>query len=422
MKIYDAAPDSLAHGNQGRISGRDAHAAHAGSTGADFLGVFAFLAILGFVTMWSASAGFSIRMDRSAAYMAMRQALFLLPAAAVFIFASRFPLDLLRKLAAPLLFISLVSLVLPLLPVIGVEKNGARRWINLGFMDFQPSELWKPMAIIYLANILDRKRDTIRSQAVEALFPAIIMAAGVILIYSQDDFSTSMIALASALAVFWLAGTPMRFFLASAVLVFPSVFIMIASSEYRLMRVLGFLIPQYDPHGMNYQVDNSLRAIMSGGLWGKGLGLGTRKLSSIPEIQSDFVFAAYVEELGFAGVILVFACLGFLVFSVVRIARKREGFGYLLSLGLLALLCLQFLVNLGVVSGFLPATGIALPFFSSGGSSLLSTSLAGGLIYNVARNSGFEPVAFDDVPAMAEPARSAGGAKGMSGTAAGAQT
>lgn len=419
MKIYDAATDGHADGGSGRSPGRSGHAPCAG---ADFLGVFMFLAILGFVTMWSASAGFSLRMDRPAAYMAMRQALFLLPAAAVFIVSSRFSLDLLRKLAAPLMLFCLVLLVLPLFPVIGVEKNGARRWINLGFMNFQPSELWKPLSIIYLANILDRKRDTIRSQAVEALFPAIIMAAGVMLIYAQDDFSTSMIALFSALTVFWLAGTPFRFFLASAVLVIPSIFIMIASSEYRLMRVLGFLIPQYDPHGMNYQVDNSMRAIMSGGLWGKGLGLGTRKLGSIPEIQSDFVFAAFVEELGFAGVLMVFACLGFLVFSVVRMARKREGFGYLLSLGLLGLLCLQFLVNLGVVSGFLPATGIALPFFSSGGSSLLSTSLAGGLIYNVARNSGFEPVATDDLAGSPERARVARSGTAVSGTAAGART
>jgi cell division protein FtsW len=419
MKIYDAAADSHADGSSGRNPGRSGHAPH---EGADFLGVFMFLAILGFVTMWSASAGFSLRMDRSAAYMAMRQALFFLPAAILFIVTSRFSLDLLRKLAAPLMLFCLVLLVLPLLPVIGVEKNGARRWINLGFMNFQPSELWKPLSIIYLANILDRKRDTIRSQAVEALFPAIIMAAGVILIYAQDDFSTSMIALFAALTVFWLAGTPFRFFLASAVLVIPSIFIMIASSEYRLMRVLGFLIPQYDPHGMNYQVDNSMRAIMSGGLWGKGLGLGTRKLGSIPEIQSDFVFAAFAEELGFAGVLMVFACLGFLVVSVVRMARKREGFGYLLSLGLLGLLCLQFLVNLGVVSGFLPATGIALPFFSSGGSSLLSTSLAGGLIYNVARNSGFEPVATDDPAGSPERTRVARSGTAVSGTAAGART
>ncbi|HWP67830.1 MAG TPA: FtsW/RodA/SpoVE family cell cycle protein, partial [Rectinemataceae bacterium] len=166
----------------------------------------------------------------------------------------------------------------------------------------------------------------------------------------------------------------------------------ITSSEYRLIRVLGFIIPDYDPHGMNYQVQNSIHAIMSGGLWGKGLGLGTRKLSSIPEIQSDFVFAAFVEEMGLLGVIAVFACWIFLVVAVVKAAKNKSGFSYLLAMGLLSLLSIQFLVNLGVVSGLLPATGIALPFFSAGGSSLLSTALAGGLIINALKENGFSPV------------------------------
>jgi cell division protein FtsW len=357
-----------------------------------FAGSFAALAVIGFVAMWSASAGYAIRMNKGADYFALRQALFLLPAIVVFIVASRFPLDKLRLLAGPLAFASLFSLLLPFIPGIGVEINGGRRWINLYVTNFQPSELWKPISLIYAAHILDKKSLVIKKSAGEAIFPFMIIILGCLTIYLQDDFSTSMLALVAGLSVFWFAGTPLRFFAGTLLLAIPAAILMVATSEYRLIRVLGFIIPDYDAHGMNYQVNNSIRAIMSGGLWGKGLGLGTRKLSSIPAIQSDFVFAAFAEETGLLGVVAIFCCWIFLVAAAVRATKGREGFRYLLAMGLLCLLSLQFLINLGVVSGFLPATGIALPFFSAGGSSLLSTALAGGLIMNALKDDGFSAV------------------------------
>jgi cell division protein FtsW len=220
-----------------------------------------------------------------------------------------------------------------------------------------------------------------------------VLSFGTAIIYLQDDFSTSMLALLAGISLFWIAGVPLRFFLGVFILLVPAAILMITSSEYRLIRVLGYIIPDYDPHGMNYQVQNSIRAIMSGEFWGKGLGLGTRKLGSIPEVQSDFVFAAFAEETGLLGVAAVFAVWTFLVYSVVREARKKDAFPQYLALGMLALLSIQFLVNIGVVSGFLPATGIALPFFSAGGSSLMSTALAGGVIFNALRTRGFEALA-----------------------------
>ncbi len=356
---------------------------------AKFAGAFMALAVIGFIGMWSASSGYGVKIEKGASYFAIRQAIFFLPAIFIFIVASVIPLDKFRNLAGLFAMASLFSLVLPFLPGIGVEINGGRRWINLIVTNFQPSELWKPISIFYAAHILDKKNQTIKNTAGEAIFPFLVIVLGCTIIFLQDDFSTTVLALAAALSVFWFAGTPMRFFLGTLVLAIPAVFLMITSSEYRLIRVLGYIIPDYDPHGMNYQVQNSIRAIMSGGLWGKGLGLGTRKLTSIPEIQSDFVFAAFAEEMGLLGVAAVFACWIFLVVAVIRAARNMEGFRYLLAMGMLCLLSMQFLINLGVVSGFLPATGIALPFFSAGGSSLLSTALAGGLILNALKDTGF---------------------------------
>lgn len=358
-----------------------------------FLGSFATLALMGFVAMWSASSGYGIRINLGASYFALRQAIFFVPAIAVFFLVSRFPLERLRALIGPITLISLLSLLLPLIPGLGVEINGGRRWINLGITNFQPSELWKPVVLIYTAHIMAKKGEMIRRSAWEAVFPLLVLSLGTAIIYLQDDFSTSMLALLAGISLFWIAGVPFRFFLGVFVLLVPAAILMITSSEYRLIRVLGYIIPDYDPHGMNYQVQNSIRAIMSGGFWGKGLGLGTRKFSSIPEVQSDFVFAAFAEETGLLGVAAVFAVWCFLVFAVVREARKKDAFPQYLALGMLALLSFQFLVNIGVVSGFLPATGIALPFFSAGGSSLISTALAGGIIFNALRTSGFEAAA-----------------------------
>ena len=368
---------------------------------AGFAGSFLALALLGFVAMWSSSSGYAIRIDEKASYFAVRQAIFMVGAIAVFIVASRISLDWLRRSIGLFTLISLLSLFLPFVPRLGVEINGGRRWIDLGFMNFQPSELWKPIAIIYTAHILDKKSNVIGDSAVEAIFPFLVVVLGTVTIFLQDDFSTCALSFVAVMSVFWLAGTHWMFFAGAILLAIPAGFLMIASSQYRLTRVLGFIIPDYDPHGMNYQVQNSIRAIMSGGLWGKGLGLGTRKLTSIPEIQSDFVFAGFVEEMGLLGVVAVFACWAYLAYSVVKALKGREGFRSLLAMGLLCLLTLQFLVNLGVASGFFPATGIALPFFSAGGSSLLSTALAGGLIMNAIRNDGFSAVPVEggvDVP------------------------
>jgi cell division protein FtsW len=350
-----------------------------------FIGVFTFLAILGFMAMWSASSGYAVRTGKTADYFARRQIAFLLLGSFVFFVCYRIPLSTLRSRTGLLTLAALIFLATPLIPGLGVEINGARRWVNLYVTNFQPSEIWKPFIVFYAAHIFDKRADKLKNSAGEAAFPLLVVIIGVLLIYLQNDFSTAALALVAPLSVFWLAGVSLLFFAAIGIPALLSIIIMVASSEYRLARVIGFIIPEFDPHGMNYQVQNSLKAIISGGFFGKGLGLGTRKIASIPEIQSDFVFAGFVEEMGLAGVIAIVACWIFIIVTVIAAVREKEGFEYLLPLGLLFLLFIQFFINLGVVAGFLPATGIALPFFSAGGSSLLSTALAGGLMANAMR-------------------------------------
>lgn len=361
------------------------------------LGSFAVLALMGFAALWSASSGYAIRQGWTAGYFAIRQAFFLTIAVLVFAIIAFLPLEGFRKLSGIVALASLVSLLLPFVPRLGVEINGARRWIDVGFTNLQPSEFWKVASVFYLAHILDRRREEIRSSAVEAIMPFALVVAATVIIYFQDDFSTAALSLLAAMILFWFAGAKLRFFAGVLAIAVPAMAIMVMTSEYRLNRILGFIVPEFDPHGMNYQVMNSIAAIVSGGFWGKGIGLGTRKIDSIPEIQSDFVFAGFVEETGLLGVILVFLCWGFIGYRVLKATKGRSDFRALLALGYFSLLFMQFLVNLGVVSGFLPATGIALPFFSAGGSSLISTAAACGFLVNALSDRGFEPVRESDI-------------------------
>lgn len=346
------------------------------------------LAGLGMVNLYSASYGYAMALGRAPGFFAVRQLLWYLPAFALFAAAYALPLDFIRKRAGMVIFLSLVLLILPFLPGIGITRNGASRWFGFGQLMFQPSELFKPALVLYLAHILSKKADRL-GDVVNAVMPPLVVAgAGTLIILLQNDFSTALLILAVALVMFWAARVPLVFFLASATVALPLVALSVLTSSYRLKRVLGFLAPTYDPADLSYQVSASTRAIRAGGLFGKGIGQGTLKLGSIPEVQSDFVFAAWAEETGFFGVLLVFALWGAILFRAWSFAMKSEDlFASHLCFGLGAYLGLQALVNVLVTAGAVPATGIPLPLFSSGGSSLLSVAVAAGLMGNITRLS-----------------------------------
>lgn len=364
-------------------------------SGEGLLGAFAVLALLGVAALWSASAGYALSLGLSGSHFAQRQIIFLALTTLAFAAAARVSLRAIRPAIGGILIGALALLALPLVPGIGDNRNGAVRWINLGFVTVQPSEFWKPMIVLYLAHIVDRKKEIVRRSETALLAPFGFVVAGCAIIYAQSDFSTAVLAALASLAVLYAAKIRLRFFAAVGTAILPLAGFMVLTSEYRLRRVIGFLAPGYDPHGISYQVRGSVRAISSGGLFGKGLGLGTRKIASIPEVQSDFVFAAFVEETGLLGVLVVFALWVYIGVRVYRMTKDRDDFYAYSAIGLYILLALQFLANVGVVSGFLPATGLALPFFSSGGSSILATGLACGLIYNAATYRGFAPVLDD---------------------------
>jgi cell division protein FtsW len=351
-----------------------------------FLATLVLLAGMGLATLWSSSSGFAISLGKPAYFFLVNQLVFYVPALAAFAFLAFIPLDTLRAKVGPITLIGLASLLLPFVPGLGENRNGASRWVDLGFTTLQPSEFWKPICVIYLAHILDRRKEAQAEGLGPLILPFFLAGAGCLLILLQNNLSTAIISGLIAISLFWVASAPAGFFIGLAGVAIPLAALSVLTSEFRLRRILTFLVPAYAPHGQSYQVLGSLRAIRSGGFFGKGVGLGTLKLGSVPEVQSDFIFAAWTEEMGFIGVLAFLAIWAFFCYSAYRRAFEEEdGFRSYLGFGLTTLLALEVVVNVAVSSGLVPATGIALPFFSAGGSSLLATGGVAGLLVNLSR-------------------------------------
>lgn len=343
---------------------------------------------IGLVTLYSASIAFAERFFFDSYYFVRRQAIFAGFGLLLFFIASKISLDVLRKCIKPLVLGTIILCILPFIPGIGITRNGASRWIQLGFTTYQPSEMVKLVLPIYLAHIFDKKKNKMDELSAGVLPQTLITVLFFLIIYLQNNFSTASFIALNALVLFFLAGVRLRYFLAVSLLIGPLSVLLVFTKEHRLRRLISFLSPEWDPLGAGYQVRSSVISIASGSFWGKGLGQGTRKISSVPEIHSDFVFSAYAEEGGFIAVLLFFALMFVFAFRSYKAALSAsDSFRRLLGCGLSTMICSQALLNVGVVSGALPATGIPLPFFSAGGSSLATMLFAAGLIVNVSRQN-----------------------------------
>ncbi|MBN2874010.1 MAG: cell division protein FtsW [Spirochaetales bacterium] len=352
------------------------------------LGSLVLLMGVGLTSLYSASYGYALSLGKEPSYFVVRQAIWLIPAILVFVVGVYVPLEFVSRVISIVVLGALLLLLLPFVPGVGITKNGASRWFGFSGFMFQPSELFKPVLILYLAHILAKKAERLGDVVNAVVPPLLVVSAGVLIVLAQNDFSTATLLGVLAIVMFWVADVPLVFFGAVASIGLPLISLSVLTSDYRLRRVLAFIAPGYDPADLSYQVTGSIRAIRTGGLWGKGLGQGTLKLSSIPAVQSDFVFAAWVEEFGFMGVLVFVALWVFFLWRAFRAAfAAPDAFRRHLAFGLSCYIAVQTLINVMVASGVVPATGIPLPLFSSGGSSLISVALSAGLICNVSRSS-----------------------------------
>ena len=343
---------------------------------------------LGLVTLYSASYGFAQRFFGDGRYLFARQMEFAFLGMLLFFVSSVIPLELVRRTVKLLVLASIILCALTLVPGIGETRNGAARWIRIASLTYQPSELVKLVLPLYLAHYFDKKRDGIDNLMRGVMPPAIIAVLFFGIICLQNNFSTAAFIMLNAFLIFFLAGVKFRYLISAVVMFVPIAVFLVFEKTHRLRRFLSFFDSDFEPLGANYQVKASIDTIISGGFWGKGIGQGTRKISSVPEIHADFIFSAYAEELGFLGVLLF--CLLFAVFAArgFRASMGNENiFNRLLGCGLVTAIISQVLLNIAVVAGTLPVTGVNLPFFSAGGSSLETTLIMAGLVVNVSRFS-----------------------------------
>jgi cell division protein FtsW len=346
------------------------------------------LAGLGLVMVYSASSVVALERYGDSWYYLKRQAVFLL--GGFFSLGACLATDYHRWIRSGgwILGGAILSLMLLHVPGLGVTVGGALRWLNLGGFRFQPSEFAKLACIIYMTWALVRKGDNVRTFTY-GLLPMVIVA-GVLagLCLTQPDFGNAVLLALIAGTMIYLAGGRIGYLLGLVLVCAPIAWSLIMGAEYRKRRLLSFLNPWDDPQNTSYQIVQSFTAFFSGGMWGRGLGNSQEKLFYLPEVHTDFVAAVIGEELGFVGITALVLCYLFLVLRGYRIAsRAADRSGYLLAAGCTTLLGMQAVLNLCVVMGLLPTKGLPLPLVSHGGSSLLVTFIACGLILSVGRGS-----------------------------------
>lgn len=338
---------------------------------------------VGFATLYSGSIYYAQRLFDDHLYFVTKQIKHFIAGILFMMFFIFIDFSILRKALPFIMLGTFILCILPFVPGIGEERNGASRWINIAGFMFQPSELVKLSLILFLANFFDKKNGKYDEPLISIITPFIITSLFVLLVYLGNDFSSSVFILVISIVIFFIAGVPLLWFLKGLFCFLPILILMVITKEYRMERVLSFFDPSRSPLSSGFQIQASLNALTSGGLWGQGLGNGVRKIASVPEIYSDFIFVVWAEEMGFIGVLFYIALLSlFAVFGYRISFRCKNRFGAYASFGAVTCILLQSLVNCGVVSKLLPATGIPLPFFSSGGSSLLVTFCLCGLVLN----------------------------------------
>jgi cell division protein FtsW len=266
--------------------------------------------------------------------------------------------------------------------------NGTTRWFALGGIGVQPSELAKLAAIVFAAAILERRMDRIE-EASHTLLPIAVVVGGMAgLILLQPDFGTAVSLVAIIAAMVFAAGLPWRYLVGLALVGIPAVLFVLLSADYRRRRVLAFLNPWEDPLGDGFQIIQSLIAVGTGGIFGRGLMGGVQKLFYLPEPHTDFIFAVISEELGLVGATAILVCFWIITWRGLRTAvRAPDRFGTFLALGLTMMVAIQAFINMSVVLGLMPTKGIPLPLVSAGGSSLLITLVGMGMLVNVSQHS-----------------------------------
>lgn len=367
----------------------DAYVPAAGSGRRDagmLLAITVFLVLVGLITVYSASSFLAQKQGLPDHYYLRQQANKALVGLLVLYVLARLDYRIYRRLAWPLLGMTLLALLLLVLPgteAIAPSRNGARRWLDVG-VQVQPSELAKLVMVIWAAALAAKKGERLRSLRWGlAAFGVIYLPVAFLIVLEPDLSSAALIGLLCAIVLF-AAGARIGHFILMGLMALPLFWEWIQAASYRMARLVTFLDAGSDPSGVGYQLRQSLIAVGSGGIFGVGYGESAQKYFFLPEPHNDFAFAIIAEEWGIVGVATVALSIVALGVLGLRIARRApDVFGFLLAVGLTALIVVSALMHMGVSLGLLPTTGVTFPFISYGGSSLVVSLAAVGILLNV---------------------------------------
>jgi cell division protein FtsW len=362
------------------------------ATGSGMFVALAFLIavfnLLGLVMVMSASSVIALDEYGSSWYFVTRQAAWAGVGAVALVLVARTDYHRWRRHASLLLLVALGFLLIVLVPGVGVGANGATRWIGVGSLTFQPAELAKFALLVWVADLLARRAALMRNSRATLRPVIVVLAVMATLLMLQPNLGTTIVLAAIALTLCFVAGAPLGPLATWATLGIGAATALALAAPYRRTRILTFIDPWADPMDKGYQNIQALVGVASGGFFGRGLGASRAKWGFLPYAHTDFIFAIIGEELGLVGAAVVVGLFVLLVIIGVRVAlHAPDRFGLLLAMGVTAWFGVQAFVNIGAVIGILPITGVPLPFVSAGGSALLFTMAAGGLLLSVARQA-----------------------------------
>jgi cell division protein FtsW len=347
----------------------------------------AFMAVLilvgiGIVMVASSSSALALQTMHDSAYYLKRQVVFAVVGLVGMLVAASLPWRFWEKNAYRLLVVAFAMLVLVLIPGIGHSAGGARRWIQLGPVGIQAGEVMKLALVVWLSLSLAKKRgEAMRTFSIGLLPHLLVPGAAVVLLMGEPDFGTSVMLLFVTFLMLFVAGARIGYLFWAGIAALPLAIHAIASSEYRMRRVLAFLDPWTHRSDVGYQITESLMTLGSGGFFGLGLGESKQKLFFLPAAHTDFIFAVLGEELGFAGVAVVVGCFFVIMWRALRAAVSlNRAFPSYLTVALAWMIVVQAIFNMSVVLGLVPTKGITLPYVSAGGSSLMATLFMTGVL------------------------------------------
>lgn len=348
-----------------------------------------FLVGIGIVMVYSASSALAHEALKPDYFFLRRQVIFGMAGVVVLVLFRHVPFRWFKALAYPILAFAIGFLIVIQVPGFGVKAGGATRWFSFSGVSFQPSELARFALVIYLAYSLSKKKENIRTFSIGFFPHIIVLGTLVVLILMQPDFGSAAILCMITWLMLFIGGVRVLHLFSTCIVVLPGAYFFIINAEYRLKRITGFLDPWQYPTDEGYQIIHSLMAFGSGGIWGTGIGKSYQKLFYLPEPHTDFIFSVVGEELGLVGVAVILGLYAVIIWRGIGIANhSRDYFGALLAGGLTVSFGLQVCVNMGVTLGLLPTKGLTLPFLSYGGTSLLMSMAAIGVLMNISVSRG----------------------------------